>query len=136
MTIRRELYRRGLEFVAVRQIQLTSAEFLQPGQLIDKSKFKTHQIKRWYNMRRIGVVDSEWTNAMLNDDRAHARPEVTGQVTDHQTELKVKRGRKPQSEKTAAIPRDIVQLASQSEPVASEPVALKPTLNLKLPGDA
>lgn len=113
MAIRREMFKKGLEFVAVRPIRLTSTEFIQPGQLIDKNKFKTFQIQRWYNLRRIGVKGSSWASAMLSDGRSFARPEVTGTVD----EVKVKRVKKVKS----------------NEAQLENTPSISPTLNLKLP---
>lgn len=118
MAIRREMFRKSLEFVAVRPIRLTSTEFIQPGQLIDKNKFKVFQIQRWYNLRRIGVKGSDWVSAMLSDGRSTAKPEVTGKIMVEQDESKVKRGRKPKTEESPVVPT---------------PPKLDPMLNLKLP---
>lgn len=110
MAIRREMFKRSLDFVAVRPIRLTSAEFLQPGQLIDKSKFKVLQLQRWYNMRRIGVKGSEWVNAMLSDKRSFAKPEVTGKPISGDVEVK----------KSKKVKSEILQLKNGSIQEASQ----------------
>lgn len=130
MAIRRETYRRHLDFIAVRRIQLTTTEFIEPGTVIDTSQFKTIQIQRWYRTRRIGVVGSDWANAMLADDRAHARPEVVGKKDDVKAKPKpVKR-----QAKTTLIKEDVTEEPVKiSTPVPA--IAPAPTFNLKLPGN-
>lgn len=74
---RRELFRPGYDFVAVRPIRLTAKETIQPGTKLDNSKFRGYHLRSLYQRRRIGVAGSPWTLAMLDQlEDAHARPEV------------------------------------------------------------
>ena len=77
--IHREIFKRHNEFIVVRPLKITKAYSLEPGDVIDKSKFRTFHLRSLYQRRRIGVLGSPWAVAMLKDlDNAHARPEVTG----------------------------------------------------------
>jgi hypothetical protein len=88
MAIVRDTFSRVKDYVAVKRIRLTSVEFIEPGQDIDKNKFKLIQIMRWYNMRRIGVKDSLWSQEMLKQvNNAHARPEVTAKLEQVKKEV-------------------------------------------------
>ena len=77
--IRRQIFKRGYDFICVRPIQLSTKDFIRPGTLIDKSRYRLYQLRSWYERRRIGVHDSDWSKAMLAQaDNALALPEVTG----------------------------------------------------------
>lgn len=79
--VRQQLFRYYYDFVVVKPIRLTSTSVLEPGTLVDKTMFRRYQIKTWYRRRRIGVVDSDWANAMLSDkNNSRASPEITGEL--------------------------------------------------------
>lgn len=81
MAAKQGIYKRSYDFTVVRRIRLTTTEGIEPGQAIDKSKFRQFQLKNWWRRRRIGQTGSAWVAAMLADPgNAHARPEVTGGV--------------------------------------------------------
>jgi len=80
MAMPRPLYRKSYDFVAVRTIRAGDKVIYEPGDDIDKSTIGVLRLRRWYRRRRIGVKDHPWTEAMIADQRAHARPEVTGTI--------------------------------------------------------
>lgn len=75
--VRREAFRIGNDFVAVRYIRVSTTERIEPGTPIDKSKFRRFHVQALFRRRMIGTVGSPWTQAMLaRVGDAHARPEM------------------------------------------------------------
>ena len=60
--IGRPIFKRHLEYVAVRRIRLSSKEFIEPGEDV---KLRTHQMRSLYSRRRIGVKGHPWTERAL-----------------------------------------------------------------------
>jgi hypothetical protein len=109
MAMLRESFSRHKEYIAVKRIRISSTEFIEPGQDIDKNKFKLFQIMRWYNMRRIGVKDSLWSEEMLKQvNNAHARPEVTAKPVQVKREV-TKKPRQSKVKNTEVINNGLAQ---------------------------
>lgn len=75
--VARQPFRRSGDFIAVRRIRLSAEVALEPGTKIDKKIVRLHQLRHWYQRRRIGVQGSDWAKSMLeNVENSHARPDV------------------------------------------------------------
>lgn len=72
----RPIFRRKLEYVAVRPLRLGSNLVLQPGDRVD-DKVRPHHLRSLYQRRKIGPVGHGWTEAML-ESKGFNRPEITG----------------------------------------------------------
>lgn len=67
------LFRRNLEYVAVKPIRLSVKDIIKSGTVIKIGDYKLYQIRRWFALRRIGIKGSEWVKSMLknNEDPLH-----------------------------------------------------------------
>ena len=74
MAFRREFFRRGDTFVAVRYIRLTSKERLEPGTVIEPGQFRLYQLRNWWQRRQIGVEGSKWVTEQLKRHGIGADP--------------------------------------------------------------
>ena len=58
----RPVFKRGLEYVAVRPIKLTSKHTVEPGQLVN---LPTYRLRSLYQRRRVGPKGHPWTQQAL-----------------------------------------------------------------------
>ena len=62
--VARPIFKRHLEFVAVKQFTFCDLKF-KPGDSISKTTFRSHHIRSLFMRRKIGPVGHAWTEAML-----------------------------------------------------------------------
>ena len=67
----RPIFRRHVEYVAVRPIRLNSTETIQPGEPV---KLRAHQMRSLYLRRRIGPKDHPWTEQALKNPKGMPKP--------------------------------------------------------------
>lgn len=60
--VSRPPFRRGLVYVAVRRLRLSSATVLEPGEMVD---LPNHRLRRLLKRRRIGPKGHPWTEHWL-----------------------------------------------------------------------
>ena len=70
----RPIFRRNVDYVAVRPIKLNGTTTLEPGTPVTREQFRLHHLKSLYLRRRIGPKDHPWTIEMLANQGFH-RPE-------------------------------------------------------------
>lgn len=78
MRANRPIFRRRGQYVAVRPIRLSADHVVKPGE--DVSHLKEFHLRNLYRRRRIGFAGDPWTEAMLADQGAFARPEKVDPV--------------------------------------------------------
>ncbi len=71
------IFRRKGTYVVVRPVRLSSNTLLEPGTVLEgKNTLRLFQLQNLFKRRRIGLKDSAWTNAMLKNTSAFAKPEL------------------------------------------------------------
>lgn len=63
--ISRPLFKRSMEFVAVRRIRVGTDSYIEPGTELSKKDFRLFHLRSLYNRRRIGPKDHRWTENVL-----------------------------------------------------------------------
>ncbi|MCH9664655.1 MAG: hypothetical protein K0U41_02265 [Gammaproteobacteria bacterium] len=96
--ISRGIFRYKSSFTVVRPIRVTSKVTLNPGDNISYLDYKILLLQRWWNLRRIGLKDSEWVKEVLANKDPFFKPELKKQVSE--------KSKEPEDFKSVIIPKD------------------------------
>ena len=73
------LFKRNGEFVAVKRFRLGTDDYLEPGQSVDRGRFRLYHIQSLFRRRIIGYKDSQWSKNMIESyisNNPQLKPEV------------------------------------------------------------
>ena len=89
------IFKRNLTYVVVKRIRLGNDQWIEPGEIVDRTTHRLHRLQSWHRRRMIGEEGRPWTEAMLKlTDQSYAKPELGHGVEEELSEpVKIRAGK-------------------------------------------